>query len=56
MANGLNWKEYGAHPRRLRTCWACKNAHDSVVTETQACQKFNVLKASSIFRRLQTER
>ena len=57
LANGLRWKEYKAHPERLRTCWACKNSHDSVMTEAQAGTKFKVLKGhGTFFGRLRRER
>ena len=41
LTHGLNWKEYSAHPLKLKTCWACKNAHDSVMTQAMAGTKYS---------------
>jgi len=36
VPNGLNWVQYVRHPKvadgTYATCWACKNAHDTVIT------------------------
>ena len=53
-SNGLEWTRYSKHPEGFRTCWACKNAHDSVATEKQAMTKFKVL-THEVFRRLDKE-
>lgn len=48
--NGLNWSEYSREGRNkfgypaLKTCWACKNSHVSVLTRKQATTKFSVNK------------
>ncbi|CAD7946904.1 unnamed protein product [Amoebophrya sp. A120] len=39
-SHGLNWHQYSSHPQRLRTCWACKSAHISVMTEKMARVRF----------------
>ena len=38
---GLNWNEYCAHPDKLKTCWPCKEANISVISEKTALLKFN---------------
>eukprot|EP00961_Rhodomonas_salina_P195579 2640609-Rhodomonas_salina.2 len=49
--SGLNWEEYTSHPKGYRTCWACKNSKDSVMTEKQALQKWKAfLKAEAVGR------
>jgi curved DNA-binding protein CbpA len=46
--SGLNWDQYSQHPDVsagvLATCWACKNAHETVMTQKQAEKKFCILK------------
>lgn len=44
LSNGVRWDMYQAHPLGYRTCWACKNAHKSVMTRSIAMKKFSVLK------------
>eukprot|EP00457_Paulinella_chromatophora_P007909 gb/GEZN01007935.1/.p1 GENE.gb/GEZN01007935.1/~~gb/GEZN01007935.1/.p1 ORF type:complete len:293 (+),score=35.67 gb/GEZN01007935.1/:190-1068(+) len=55
---GLVWNEYKRHPDRLKTCWACKNAHTSVMTASQAQSKYKVLQrdtGKTVFGRLSNE-
>lgn len=44
IEKGMNWEQYCHHPlvatNQLATCWACKNAHDTVMTEGKAKIKF----------------
>ncbi|CAD7946905.1 unnamed protein product [Amoebophrya sp. A120] len=40
-SSGLNWSQYCTHPFGYQTCWACKNAHKSVMTENMARKKFS---------------
>ncbi|KAJ3069846.1 hypothetical protein HDU98_007080 [Podochytrium sp. JEL0797] len=42
-SHGVNWKQYSAHPQKRKTCWACKNAHISVMTQNMAQKKFKNL-------------
>lgn len=49
--HGLDWKRYSNHPEGFRTCWARKNAHESVTTEKKAMTKFKVL-TPDVFRQL----
>lgn len=39
IISGLSWVEYSRCSRK--TCWACKNAHKSVMTEAMATTKFS---------------
>lgn len=44
LNSGLKWEEYVSHPKvksgEYGTCWACKNSHDTVMTENMAASKF----------------
>jgi len=42
VQNGLNWKEYTAHPCSYKICWGCKDSHKSVMTEKMACKAFDI--------------
>ena len=46
--NGIDWDEYAGHPEEYQTCWACKNAHDSVMTESKATTKSALLRLSAV--------
>lgn len=49
--HGLNYDQY-AKTSRHRTCWACKNAHKSVMTENMARKKFGSSLPWDAFTRL----
>lgn len=44
LRQGLAWHEYTSHPRvadgTMATCWGCKTAHKSAMTESQALKGF----------------
>ena len=60
--HGLAWNEYNRNKNKYgyptyRTCWACKNSHNSVLTEKQAIAKFvtdkvHVLEGTNVFLNL----
>lgn len=55
-SSGLNWTDYINHPGGLRTCWACKNSHKSVMTQNMAWKSYSRVLKSTVFASLRRER